>query len=256
MMVSETSSGKNAKRKVAPIGQISRRDRSWFSRGRIMCSGLYMLRKSTLRQYLHKAQWTERAARSRCMISNEVMHCEIKWGSDNGNIIRRCMIRSYWELHFGEQHYDKKGYGLRSEYHGMIGAAGELDCFSALIRLREPSKSEDKAEKSNVATKETKENIIGMSPATRWRRSCMRVVVGRGEEATTSPVGLSYPKVKRRLERRWTRRSTIVPQRRIYRSRRKGCRCKSTDSRAMGLAKAGLPWSHRSLALMEGEHWS
>ncbi|RZS14594.1 hypothetical protein BHM03_00046295 [Ensete ventricosum] len=33
-------------------------------------------------------------------------------------------------------------------------------------------------------------------------------VVGRGEEATTSLVGLSYPKAKRRLERRWTRRST------------------------------------------------
>ncbi|RZS04314.1 hypothetical protein BHM03_00034636 [Ensete ventricosum] len=28
----------------------------------------------------------------------------------------------------------------------MIGAAGELDCFSAYIRLREPDKSEDKAE--------------------------------------------------------------------------------------------------------------
>ncbi|RZS01772.1 hypothetical protein BHM03_00031683 [Ensete ventricosum] len=67
-------------------------------------------------------------------------------------------------------------------------------------------------------------------------------VVERGEEATTSPVGLSYPKAKRRLERRWTRRSTIVPQRRIYRSRRKGCRCKSTNSWAMGLA---APWYHR-----------
>ncbi|RWW11137.1 hypothetical protein GW17_00025277 [Ensete ventricosum] len=35
-------------------------------------------------------------------------------------------------------------------------------------------------------------------------------VVERGEEATTSPVGLNYPKVKRRLERRWTQRSTTV----------------------------------------------
>ncbi|RWW51582.1 hypothetical protein BHE74_00042066 [Ensete ventricosum] len=103
----------------------------------------------------------------------------------------------------------------------MIGAAGELDCFSAHIRLWEPGKSEDKAD----------------------------------------PVGLSYPKAKRRLERRWTRRSTTVPQRRIYRSRRKGCRCKSTDSRTMGLA---APWYRRGgtsvessiLALMEGEHWS
>ncbi|RWV86502.1 hypothetical protein GW17_00051601 [Ensete ventricosum] len=29
---------------------------------------------------------------------------------------------------------------------GIIGAVGELDCFSAHIRLREPYKSEDKAD--------------------------------------------------------------------------------------------------------------
>ncbi|RWV96680.1 hypothetical protein GW17_00040593 [Ensete ventricosum] len=58
----------------------------------------------------------------------------------------------------------------------MIGAAGELDCFNTHIRFREPDKSKDKAD----------------------------------------PAGLSYPKAKRRLERRWSRRSTIVPQRRTY----------------------------------------
>ncbi|RWV83665.1 hypothetical protein GW17_00054699 [Ensete ventricosum] len=31
-------------------------------------------------------------------------------------------------------------------YKGMTGLAGELDYFSAHIRLREPDKSEDKAE--------------------------------------------------------------------------------------------------------------
>ncbi|RRT32604.1 hypothetical protein B296_00051220 [Ensete ventricosum] len=67
-------------------------------------------------------------------------------------------------------------------------------------------------------------------------------VVERGKEATMSPVGLSYPKVKRRLERRWTRRNTIVPQRRIYRSRRKGCRCKVMDSWVIGLV---APWYRR-----------
>ncbi|RZR95662.1 hypothetical protein BHM03_00024548 [Ensete ventricosum] len=35
--------------------------------------------------------------------------------------------------------------------------------------------------------------------------------VERGEEATTSPEGLSYPKSKHWLERRWTRRSVTVP---------------------------------------------
>ncbi|RZS14483.1 hypothetical protein BHM03_00046175 [Ensete ventricosum] len=64
----------------------------------------------------------------------------------------------------------------------------------------------------------------------------------RGDLIILSPVGLSYPKVKHRLERRWTRRSTTVPQKQIYRSRRKGCRCKSTNSRAMGLAAL---WYHR-----------
>ncbi|RZR94418.1 hypothetical protein BHM03_00023103 [Ensete ventricosum] len=60
-------------------------------------------------------------------------------------------------------------------------------------------------------------------------------VVEKGEKATTSAVGLCYPKAKRRLERRWTRMSTTVPQRQIYRSRRKGYRCKAMDSKAMSL---------------------
>ncbi|RWW58471.1 hypothetical protein BHE74_00034662 [Ensete ventricosum] len=36
-------------------------------------------------------------------------------------------------------------------------------------------------------------------------------VVERDEEVTTSSEGLSYPKAKRRLERKWTRRSATVP---------------------------------------------
>ncbi|RWW69912.1 hypothetical protein BHE74_00022459 [Ensete ventricosum] len=64
----------------------------------------------------------------------------------------------------------------------------------------------------------------------------------------TSLVGLSYPKANHRLERRWTRRNTTVPQRRIYRSRRKGCRCKATYSRTMGLA---APWYHKGRTSVE-----
>ncbi|RWW74586.1 hypothetical protein BHE74_00017473 [Ensete ventricosum] len=60
--------------------------------------------------------------------------------------------------------------------------------------------------------------------------------------------GSATQKAKHRLERRWTRRSTTVPQRRIYRSRRKGCRCKATDSRAMGLV---APWYHRCGTFVE-----
>ncbi|RWW60498.1 hypothetical protein BHE74_00032523 [Ensete ventricosum] len=67
---------------------------------------------------------------------------------------------------------------------------------------------------------------------------------------TQQEEGLWIPGVNamHRLERRWTRRSTTVPQRLIYRSRRKGCRCKSTDSRAMGLA---APWYQRGRTSME-----
>ncbi|RWW34958.1 hypothetical protein GW17_00000241 [Ensete ventricosum] len=101
----------------------------------------------------------------------------------------------------------------------MIGAARELDLSSAYIRLKKPDKSKDKVEQVNVATKEAKENRISASPTTGWRRSCMgfivfpstkgnywenvevlKQVVKRGEETTTSPEGLNYPKAKHRLE--------------------------------------------------------
>ncbi|RWW85525.1 hypothetical protein BHE74_00005782 [Ensete ventricosum] len=54
---------------------------------------------------------------------------------------------------------------------------------------------------------------------------------------------LNYLKAKRQLERRWTRRSTTLPQRRIYRLQRKGYRCKATDIRPMGLV---APWYYRA----------
>ncbi|RWW02109.1 hypothetical protein GW17_00034815 [Ensete ventricosum] len=63
-----------------------------------------------------------------------------------------------------------------------------------------------------------------------------------------SPEGLSYPKAKRRSEWRWTRRSATMQQRLIYRSRRKGHRCKVTDSSAMGLT---APWYRRGRTSME-----
>ncbi|RRT33791.1 hypothetical protein B296_00058550 [Ensete ventricosum] len=75
----------------------------------------------------------------------------------------------------------------------MIGAAGELDYFSAHIRLREPDKSEDKAEWSKGARK---------------RRRVQREI--------------SLPKSKASVRKEATRRSTTVPQRQIYQSRRKG----------------------------------
>ncbi|RWV88341.1 hypothetical protein GW17_00049583 [Ensete ventricosum] len=58
----------------------------------------------------------------------------------------------------------------------MIGAIGELDYFSAYIRLRESEKSEEKAEG-------------------------VEAVVERSEEVTMSPEGLSYPKSKASVRR-------------------------------------------------------
>ncbi|RWV77199.1 hypothetical protein GW17_00062015 [Ensete ventricosum] len=49
----------------------------------------------------------------------------------------------------------------------MIGAAGELDCFRAHIRLREPDKSEDKAEKRRRC-KTTDSRAMGL--AAPWYR--------------------------------------------------------------------------------------
>ncbi|RZS03609.1 hypothetical protein BHM03_00033796 [Ensete ventricosum] len=80
------------------------------------------------------------------------------------------------------------------------------------------------------------ENRIDVSPVIGWRRPCMRVAVclsidqekllrehkgvearvNSGEEATTSPKGLSYPKAKHQSEWRWTQRSAIVSRRQIY----------------------------------------
>ncbi|RZR72560.1 hypothetical protein BHM03_00014616 [Ensete ventricosum] len=73
--------------------------------------------------------------------------------------------------------------------------------------------------------------------------------------------GSATEKAKRKSEWRWTRRSATVSQRRIYRSRRKGRRCKTTDSSAMGLVapwyrrggtsvESSIPCSHRGRAFV------
>ncbi|RWW09353.1 hypothetical protein GW17_00027161 [Ensete ventricosum] len=140
--------------------------------------------------------------------------------NDNGTRSCRGMIRSYWELHFGVRHNKKKGYDSRSECHEAAGSSTSVN--NATTRRAVDSRGECQV--------------------------VLKQVVKRGEEVMTSPEGLSYPKAKRRLERRCTQRSTIVPQRRIYRSRRKGHRCKAMDSRAMGLV---APQYHKGETSME-----
>ncbi|RWW39339.1 hypothetical protein BHE74_00055344 [Ensete ventricosum] len=82
---------------------------------------------------------------------------------------------------------------------------------------------------------------------------------GRGSDNESNEAQLPKNKVSVRKEVESEEHHSAAEG--IYRSRRKECRCKATDSRAMGLValwyvEARLPWSHRSLALMEGEHWN
>ena len=99
-------------------------------------------------------------------------------------------------------------------YIGMIEANGELDCSKTHIHLRELDKSEDKSKRTNIPSKDAKENKIDTSSTTWWRRPYVRVVyvvpstrgdclektetlkqvVERGEEVMTSPEGLNYSK--------------------------------------------------------------
>ncbi|RWW39539.1 hypothetical protein BHE74_00055123 [Ensete ventricosum] len=76
------------------------------------------------------------------------------------------MIRNYWELHFDEQYNGKKAMDSRSECHGTAATTTrELDYFSAYIRLREPDKSEDKAEDGPTEREErdtdARQRIVG-----------------------------------------------------------------------------------------------
>ncbi|RRT66229.1 hypothetical protein B296_00039364 [Ensete ventricosum] len=109
--------------------------------------------------------------------------------------------------------------------------------------------------KPKSATKQTKLGLVSLLQARYLLyKNCLentevlKKVVERGEEATMSTEGLSYPNAKRCSKRRWTRRSATVSQRRIYRSRRNGRRCKATDSRAMGLT---TPWFRRGRTSVE-----
>ncbi|RRT54872.1 hypothetical protein B296_00017014 [Ensete ventricosum] len=76
--------------------------------------------------------------------------------------------------------------------HGMVRVTGELDRFSAHIRLREPSKSEDRAEGGTF--------VESSIPCSHGERALVvkgaEEVVERDEKAMTSPEGLSYPKSK------------------------------------------------------------
>ncbi|RWW12508.1 hypothetical protein GW17_00023823 [Ensete ventricosum] len=91
----------------------------------------------------------------------------------------------------------------------MIEAAGELDCFSALIRLREPDKSEDKAENVEAGGRK-----------------------GRGSDDESG--GAQLPKSKASIRKEVDseeRHSAIEADLSITKKR---TQCKATDSRAMG----------------------
>ena len=108
------------------------------------------------------------------------------------------------------------------------------------------------------------ENRIGANPTMRWQRPCMGVQsvfpstrrsclentevlkqgVERGEEATMSPEGLSYPKSSNQLEWRWTQRSATETSLLIVKERDTEAKRRIVGPWAWqrhGIAEAGLP---------------
>ncbi|RWV84020.1 hypothetical protein GW17_00054308 [Ensete ventricosum] len=94
-----------------------------------------------------------------------------------------------------------------------------------------------KLSKRTFATKEAKKNRIGASPATRWQRPCMRVAVCLSIDQGDLLGGHSGVEAGGRKGRGSDDESSgaQLPKKRTR-------RCKSTDSRAMGLA---APWYRR-----------
>ncbi|RWV77942.1 hypothetical protein GW17_00061163 [Ensete ventricosum] len=118
----------------------------------------------------------------------------------------------------------------------IIGAAGELDYFSAYIRLRVPSKSEDK--------------VDGVEAGGRK---------GRGSDYESG--GAQLPKSKASVRKEVDSEEHHSAVEADLPITKEGMQMKATDSRAMGLVapwyrRGGTSWSYRSLTLMEGEHWS
>ncbi|RWV90233.1 hypothetical protein GW17_00047583 [Ensete ventricosum] len=107
----------------------------------------------------------------------------------------------------------------------------KLDCFSAHIRLREPDKSEDKAERSKGVRKQRRVQ----RGSTTQKRSVGQKGGGLGGVPQCHRGGSTD-----REERDADARQGIVGP---------------WAWQHYGTAEAGLPWSHRSLALMEGVHW-
>ncbi|RWW17980.1 hypothetical protein GW17_00018058 [Ensete ventricosum] len=114
-----------------------------------------------------------------------------------------------------------------------------------------------------IKREKLKENRIGASLATRWWRPCIRVAVylsidqgellgeyrgvkaggQKGRGSVDESGGAQLPKSNSvGYKGGGLRGAPQCRRRRIYRSRRKGRKCKATDSRAMGLA---APWYRR-----------
>ncbi|RWW76698.1 hypothetical protein BHE74_00015196 [Ensete ventricosum] len=134
------------------------------------------------------------------------------------------MIRSCWELHFGEQCNGKKGLWIQG-VNVMVPQRRVFRVYASKLASDESLGRQHMGAvyhrgSSQIAS--TSESHGGDLIILRYDRSSWRVgllqcshslkgtrrvrgqsrVVERGEEATTSPVGLNYPKVKHRLEMR------------------------------------------------------
>ncbi|RRT75259.1 hypothetical protein B296_00009800 [Ensete ventricosum] len=182
---------KNAKRKVTPTGQISRRDRSCAKD-----EGSFEAHAPHLRDAFDGE--TKAIQLAEAKLGSEGLRTgqeDVKAGVTRdcvgeGELLKeqtqsealRCAGRGHtwrdWDL-------------IIQRYNRNDWRVGQLQCLYSLKGVRQ---------------------VRGQG-----RGSCLenievlKQVVERGGEATTSPEGLSYPIAKRRLEMRWTRRGAIVP---------------------------------------------
>ncbi|RWW83771.1 hypothetical protein BHE74_00007716 [Ensete ventricosum] len=116
-----------------------------------------------------------------------------------------------------------------------LRATGELDCSSAYIRLREPNKSEDKTEGVEAGGRKGR-GSDNESRGAQPPKSQALVKIEVDSEECHSGKGGSIDHEERDAD---ARQQIAVPW----------------AWQRHGTAEAGLSWSHRSLALMEGERW-
>ncbi|RWV83571.1 hypothetical protein GW17_00054797 [Ensete ventricosum] len=227
-----------------------------------MCNRPYILRKSSSKQYFHKAQWIELILHGAKDKGSFEAHASYLINAFDGltKVIQLAEAKlGSGYLSTGQEDVEA---GTLEEY--VIVLSFELlrtmtRVFHVCASKLAPNENLGHQHigvvyhrgRSQIAS--TSESHGGDLIIQRWSKGARKLRRVRRGSATQ--------KAKCRLERRWTQRSATVPQRRIYRSQRKGHRCKAMDNRAMGLApswyrkggtsvESSIPCSHGWRALV------